>query len=223
MNKIKPIHVMNEPGLSDLEKKAVLDGAGELLRIGEVENLLAIKDFGVWRNEGYRNMDGSLKEYQSVDWYLQEGRKASHNKTQIKADKILDSFKAEPWQKGSQEHYDILITHSDIYSEGINFVIGLACHNLGTVISTHRFEELDDWLKYKCVKTETMHELGHVFHLPAEEICSLNRLLAGHCPNKCVMRQGTSVPEGWINMTKDRLEHGPLCKPCETYLKNYFK
>lgn len=223
MSKTRPMYVMNEEGLSELEKKAVIDGTKELLRIAEVEDRIKVVDLGAWKHNEYKNSDGSLKEYYSVDWYLQEGRKASRNKTQLNAEKIVRLFYVEPWQKGEQEHYDILITRSDMYSGNANFIIGIAYPVLATVLSTYRFKNLDDKLRYECIKTETMHELGHVFTLPKERIKSDNWVLDGHCPNKCVMRQGMSLPTDWINMTEDRLKYGPFCKPCETYLKEWFK
>lgn len=223
MSKLKPVYIMNEQGISDLEKKAVLDGTKELLRIAGVEEQIKVADFGAWKHREYKNIDGSLKEYHSVDWYLQEGRKASRNTTQLNAEKIVRLLYTEPWRRGDHEHYDILITRSDMYSGNAHFIIGIADPASATVLSTYRFKNLDDKLRYECIKTETLHELGHVFNLPKERIKSDNWILNGHCPNKCVMRQGLALPTDWINMTNDRIKYGPFCEPCKTHLKNYFK
>ncbi len=159
------------------------------------------------------------------DWYLQEGRKASRNETQLNAETMVRLLYTEPWRRGenAQEHYDILITRSDMYSGNAHFIIGIADPASATVLSTYRFKGLKDKEKYECIKTETMHELGHVFGLPKERIKSDNWILNGHCPNKCVMRQGLALPTDWINMTNDRLKYGPFCEPCETHLKEWFK
>ncbi len=73
MVKIKPVFVMNQEGLLDFEKQAVLDGIHELLESAEADGVVEVRDFGAWRKEGYKNEDGSLKPHQSVEWYVQEG------------------------------------------------------------------------------------------------------------------------------------------------------
>lgn len=223
MNRVKPVYVMNEEGLSSLEKGAVLDGVGELLQIAGVDHLIGIKDFGVWREPGYRNPDGSLRDYQSVDWHIQWGKETSIKAPQLNANAILDSVINEPWRK-AQDHYDVIVLHSDLYSGNTNFVIGLAERGIGTVISTNRFNTLGDRARHECIKTETMHELGHTFGLlPYERTENLDTRLGRHCANTCIMRQGIAVPRDWINMTEDRLRYGALCPTCETDLRNYFR
>ncbi|MFH1182070.1 MAG: hypothetical protein V1702_03880 [Candidatus Woesearchaeota archaeon] len=223
--KIKPVYIMNQAGLSDLEKKAVLDGASEMIRLAQAD--VDIADFGVWRNNGFRNRDGSLKQYQSVDWYVERGRDTSRNTTQLNASTMQNLLMLEPWryaQQGGKDHYDILVVHDDMYSGDTNFVIGLAQPGIGTTISTNRFGSLNNELKYECIKTETMHELGHVFGLiPDERTENVEHRLGKHCTNRCTMRQGLTLPNDWINITKDRLKYGALCPTCETDLKEYFR
>jgi len=111
----------------------------------------------------------------------------------------------------------------DIQIFDTNFVIGLASPGIGTTISTYRFKQLDDKLRYECIKTETMHELGHVFGLiPDERTTDVEDSLGKHCANICIMRQGLTLPTDWINITKDRLDQGALCQPCKSDLKEYF-
>ena len=225
-SKIKPVFVMNQEGLSGLEKQAVLDGASELIETAEVSGVDLV-DFGTFRNNGYRCSDDSLKEFQSVDWYVQRGKETSRNGRQLNANTMQVALCLEPWrnpQKGGKDHYDIFVVHDDMYSGDTNFVIGLAQSGIGTTISTHRFKQLDDRAKYECIKTETMHELGHVFGLiPAERTQNVEYSLGKHCTNNCTMRQGLSLPYDWINITNDRLRYGALCSTCETDLKQYFK
>jgi predicted Zn-dependent protease len=136
----------------------------------------------------------------------------------------LDQLSVEPWRDDGRDQYDILIVRSDIYAEEDNFLVGIAREGFGTVISTYRFNGLDDKLKYECIKTETMHELGHVFGLlPDNRTEDVEDSLGLHCANRCIMRQGLNVPEDWINMTKDRLRYDALCKRCEKDLKDYFR
>jgi|TARA_Y100000310_G_scaffold12782_1_gene13172 predicted Zn-dependent protease len=225
-SKIKPVFVMNQEGLSDLEKRAVLDGASELIGTAEVSGVDLV-DFGTFRNNGYRSSDGSLKEFQSVDWYVQRGRETSRNGRQLNADTMQFALCLEPWrdpQKGGKDHYDLFVVHDDMYSGDTNFVIGLAQPGIGTTVSTHRFKQLNDRAKYECIKTETMHELGHVFGLiPPERTQDVEYSLGKHCTNTCTMRQGLRLPDDWVNITNDRLRYGALCPTCETDLKQYFK
>ena len=108
MQKIKPIYVMNQEGVSELEKKAVLDGAAELLKIAGIAELITIKDWGVWREDDWLNPDSSLKRNQSVEWYLEKGKGKNNNSRQLLTDLILCELKMEPLRK-EQDHYDILI------------------------------------------------------------------------------------------------------------------
>ena len=225
MAKIKPVYVMNENGLGRLEKAAVLDGIHELLGFGGVSNLIEIVDYMVWRNDNYVNPDGSLKEYQSVDWFLQQGKNSSRSKSQVNATTMLHLLTFEPFRK-IKDHYDCFIVHSDMYDgrKDINFVIGLAREGIGTIISTDKFSNLDDRMRYECVKTETMHEMGHVFGLlPNSRNYNVENSLGKHCANRCIMRQGLTLPSDWIKMTDDRWKYGPLCKDCKQDIKDYFR
>ncbi len=227
MVKIKPINLMNQAGLSDLEKRAVLDGASELIRLAEVSKRIELIDFGVWRNNGFRNSDGSLKQYQSVDWYVSRGKDTSRNRTQLNVEAIQLALCLEPWRnphQGGRDHYDILIVNNDIYWGNTNYVIGIAQAGVGTTISTFKFKPLRDKTKYECIKTETMHELGHVFGLiPDSRTKNVENSLGKHCTNTCTMRQGLNVPVDWINITNDRLRYGALCPTCAKDLKEYFR
>ncbi|MFA5175905.1 MAG: hypothetical protein WC413_01430 [Candidatus Nanoarchaeia archaeon] len=216
MNNIKPLYLMNEKGLSDLELKAVQDGIIELMDCANIK--LDIKNFGVWR----ANIS---KPWWSIDWYLEQGKRTSTQNNQINAGYMLDLIIQEPWRK-NEDHYDVMVLHSDIYSRDTRFVIGLASEGIGTIISVKRFKhsELGNEMKYECIKTETMHELGHVFGLvPNKRKINVEESLGKHCTNRCVMRQGLTVPRDWINITKDRLKYKPLCEICETDLKAYFR
>lgn len=222
---IKPVYVMNQEGVSDLEKRAVLNGAHELIGLGGAE--IEVKDFGVWRLEDYKNSDDTLKENKSVDWYVEEGRTASRNKTQLNASRMLDALHYEPWRMvshGGKDHYDILVLHEDMYSGDTNFIIGLARQGIGTVLSVNRFRCLTNREIYECVKTETMHELGHAFGLVSKSRTkNVENQLGMHCTNICIMRQGMTVPNDWLKITDQRLRYGALCKECDKELKDFFR
>jgi len=221
MKTIKPLLLMNDDKLSGLEKRAVLNGANELLRIAGA-NGIAILDMGAWKDRTYLKSDNTLREYCSVDWYMQEGRRSSQKGDQINADVISHHLTFEPWRE-TKDHYDLMTITSDMYSRGTNFVIGLAHKGIGTLISTFRFRGLNDYSKYECIKTETMHELGHVFGLlPEYRTQDVEDSLGKHCTNLCIMRQGIKLPDDWVRMTNDRLIYGALCNDCRADLRNFF-
>lgn len=223
--RIRPIYVMCEEGLQNFQIQAVLQAIQTVLQIALVSSKIQVINFGIWRNRDYR--DGSLfRPYHSIDWYIQSARQASDRHGQLNGDQLIDNLRSEPWQN-SKPHYDIVILHSDLYSgkDDNNFVIGLAAQGLGTVISINRFLRIDQTLQIECIKTETIHEVAHVFGLiPDERNCCVEESLNKHCTNVCVMRQGLTVPNDWISMTYDRLRVGqPFCPFCLQDLQRYFE
>jgi len=222
MSTIKPIVLMNEGDIDNNDKAACLDGIRELLSICSVEREIEVIDRGLWRNIDYK-INGVLRKFLSVDWFLKEGWENSRNKTQMNALTILNFLSLPQWKKDNN-YYDVFLLSSDIYYENTNFIIGLARKGVGTIISTNRFQSLNNTLKFECIKTETMHELGHVFGLlPIDRTENVDDSLGKHCTNRCIMRQGLIVPIDWVNITKDRLKYGPFCENCKKDLRNYFK
>lgn len=225
MGKIKPVCVVTQKGLLDFEKQAVLNGIRELLELAEADGVVEVRDFGVWKKDDYKNEDGSLKPHQSIEWYIQEGTEKSRNGFQLDGGEILGWLIYDSLGQDEQgKHYTALVVHDDMYSGDTNFVVGLASEGVGTVISTFRYEDVDKKTRYECIKTDTMHELSHVFGLvPNSRTENVEESLGKHCMNKCIMRQGLIVPTDSIEQTNDRLEYGALCPTCKTDLKAYFK
>ncbi len=220
---IRPIYLMNENGVDPMDKKAVIGGIETMLKIAGVENKIKILDYSELIGKRYISPDGSSKEYKSLDYYLQQGKIASKNSTKLNATKISNLCAYEIAISG-YKHYYVLIVKTDIYLEEGNtrFVIGAGKEGCCAIISTYRFSNLDD-LKYEVIKTETMHENGHVFDIPNDNrATNVEENLGWHCTNECVMRQGLIVPKDWIEMTNDRLESGrPLCDECINDLTTY--
>jgi len=218
MNKLKPVYVTSERGVSNRESSSVITGIKKVIEVAGVE--LKVKNFGNWSNQKVR-VEKELKPRQSTDWYIQQGRNASRRINQLKADIILNKFGFHPWHEVN--HYDVLITKTDLYKDQTTrFIIGIAQKNVGTVISTHRFRSLDSNKKRECLITETMHELGHVFGLPSNESPYTTDSLGSHCTNICIMRQGLNVPNDWVDMSRDRQKQGAFCERCRQDLKNFF-
>lgn len=144
------------------------------------------------------------------------------NGRQIDASGVLFNIEEKSYR---DPHYGIVLTHEDLNSsyKSVNLLVGLAQRDTGAVISTYRFQEQQHKLKNEILKTQVMHEIGHVFGTPSdsrEENVEDN--LGLHCTNKCVMRQRRHVPDGWKELTKDRLESHPYCNDCKNDLRRYF-
>jgi predicted Zn-dependent protease len=215
----KPIIIMNEDGVSDLEKEAVTVGIKDILEMAEVRS--KVEDIGVWRSTTYCNEDGSLKNFQSIDWYLQKGREESRNANQLNVQSISMHLqrRGTVW-KGT--HRIVLVLCSDIYYEDKNFVVGLSDKDSPVILSTFRFKGLSEKERCQCLKTVAMHELGHMFGLPSEDRDkNVENKLGKHCTNRCIMRQGLDVSD-WLDITDDRLKYGALCSDCINDLKSYF-
>lgn len=225
---------MCQEGVSELHINAVLEGVREVLRIAGMSNILQVRNFRVWVHDGhYIYPGGPLKEYMSIFWYIEmarkfaiQGQKFVENPRQGKqmcADTLLTLCANEPWQK-SEPHYDVIVVNDDMFSGDTNFVIGLAGRGLGTVLSVCRFLHLDMESRFNCIVTETIHELGHVFGLlPKNRTQDVEESLGRHCSNRCVMRQGITVPDDWIDITDDRIACDPFCHRCAADLRAFFQ
>jgi len=238
MKQIKPVYVMNQPGVTKLEKRAVLEGIETVLEIGNAKS--DVVDVGVWREPDYKNSKGQLKREKSVDWYLLKGKKESKKEGQLNGGAMLSYLGWEEWRK-KQPHFDVFIVNSDMYStfwnpdtgkaEDANFIIGIASSGVGTVLSTNRRKGLPKKTKYECIVTETEHEFLHAFGLVnSERVENAEYSMGPHCAGEkgpCIMRQGLTVPDDWITMSQERLDSGKvICEDCvvdlESYIEKYF-
>lgn len=224
MRNIKPLYVMRQFGVTDQQMNAVLEGVCELMNLAGVEQHIEISDFGVWRHNAWQNGHG-LRPYHSIDWYVQHAQETSDRRDKVNANTVITDLWNEPWQKACP-HFDLVVLRSDMYSgeANNNFVIGLAIPNFGTVISVQKFLGLRGDAQMQCIKTETMHEMGHVFGLPANgRTRNVHECLGTHCTNRCVMRQGLRLPDDWVDFTADRMTYGALCSDCINDLRRFFR
>jgi predicted Zn-dependent protease len=235
---IKPVCVMYQEGIFDLEKKAVMDGVAELLKLGGVESVIAINDLGEWKSDDYLNSDGTLKKYQSVDWYLHAGtlphltgekrklRLGEHVRDgQVLTDSVL-FYLGQSMISRQKNYYGLIICHEDhnVKDYDFEYISGQGLKRIGAICSVLRLrnEFLDNKTHYECVKSMVMHELAHAFGTPERE--GLDPRGGGHCRNKCVMRLGAPEPiNHWIEKSHDRLAYGALCEECHDDLLTYFE
>jgi len=213
-----PVYIMYYKGANKNRVNAVKAGIMELLQIADATSKVRVHDFGAWKHPNWKT-NGQLMPYGSMDWYLEQGRVEGRN--QLYAGAILGAICREPWQN-TTPHYDVVVTSKDMFELGTNFVLGTAYPGTGTVLSTARRGKFPADEQFELIKTEVMHEVGHVFNLPNRNRSDIEQKLGGHCLNDCVMRQGMTVPHDWIDITNDRLEFGALCPTCVNDLRNFF-
>jgi len=190
----KPIYVVCESGIPSRLVQVVIEGIQEVLDLARVMDArVEVKNFGIWRENPWQ-ADGQLLPHRSVDWYLQLSRENSRPGNQLSTVYLMHAMLVEPLQI-TQPHYDVMILHSDIYWKDCSFIIGQAMAGILSIVSVHRFLSLDPELGEGCVKTETMHEIGHMFGLPDERRGdgTTQESIGLHCTNICVMRQGLTV------------------------------
>ena len=219
----KPIYVVCEPGVPSSLIQVVMEGIQEVLDLARAADAqIEVKNFGIWREDPWRQ-DDQLLPHRSVDWYLQFSRENSRQGNQLSTVHLMHAMLVEPLQT-TQPHYDVMILHSDIYWEDCIFIIGQAMAGILSIISVHRFLSLDSELSKGCVKTETMHEIGHMFGLPSEQRSdgTTEESIGLHCTNTCIMRQGLTIPKDFVRLTKDRLARGPFCATCLRELRQFF-
>ncbi len=220
-NPFRPIYIMVEDGVDQTHVDAVIKSIHAVTQIAGVNNALQINNFGVWRSHNWLNSQDQMTEWNSVDWYIEQAQVHGRHK-QLHGGHLMKLLWNEPWQK-MHAHYDIVITKQDLYDEKCNFVIGLAVHRFGTIISTNRFLNLESEVARECIVTEAMHEIGHMFGLIlSTRTQCVDESLGLHCTNKCIMRQGLSVPHDWLVFTEDRLNGFSFCDLCTRDLKRYF-
>jgi archaemetzincin len=135
------------------------------------------------------------------------------NRRQYNASKILDHVKII---EKKENYYRILvITSEDLYTEGLNYVFGVAhkpsflnsSKSAVAVISLKRLKEEfyslpknSDLFRLRIIK-EAIHELGHTLGLD-------------HCKNKCVMQFSN-----WIGDTDEKPAR--FCSNCLQILKKF--
>jgi predicted Zn-dependent protease len=225
--KLKPLYLAYEEGVPKHFVKAAMAAITSMLDLGNVTGQVPFKNLGVWRTHdwivgpvGAR----AFTAYNSVDWYLATGREASERSGQINMRAIQQAQFDDPWQL-TNPHYTVLLTHQDVYAEGLNYMLGSSLVGLGCVMSTHRFMELGNiHTQAECFQTMTMHELGHVFGLvPKGRTVNVEESLGKHCTNECLMRQGLGGIADNVQHTIDRIQGEPLCLHCLYDLRSYFR
>jgi predicted Zn-dependent protease len=217
----RPIVMLFQKGMSDLEKNAIMDGVQDISSVAEAELEGYLYDGFL---DGEPECD-SLKPYMSVDWFLMKGRETSHQPGKYFFDEIQKHLYLNVKRRYGNSIYMLLALNVDIYSsDSLTYILGGAHSGIGTTLSTFRFRKLPEHLAYDCIKTETMHEMGHVFGLiPGSRTTNVENKLGRHCTSVCTMRQGLNVPDDWIQMSYLNKIKRPFCTDCRDHLIEYFR
>lgn len=91
--------------------------------------------------------------------------------------------------KNKKREIALWVIPMDLYTQGLNFVFGLAQHLHGAILSIYRLSNKE------LIEKEAIHEVGHVLGL-------------NHCTNSCVMQFSNSL---WEAKKKPLF----LCEECK--------
>ncbi len=222
LNTIRPLRVMHQEGVTFFQLRPVLDGIDEVLKLAMAKDRIEIFQMENWRSINYKQ-GSTLVPWKSFDWYLEEAKAKKSKTGKINPRHLLD-LNMEDVQSHSVRTYTVMVVLSDLTVPNFGFVVGGSMRCVGAVISLHRFLPLVTPLDAECIKTLTMHEVGHMFGLlPDDRTLDVEMSLGKHCTKICTMRQGLNVPRDWRKMTQDRLHYGPYCQICQNDLVKYFR
>ncbi len=193
----KPVYLL-EKGLSKKEKIMMKEGIEDVLKIAEVEDDMWVETPNFSIEDVVQEVTEKIKSEYKVN-------------ASLLMEKIEDLF----------DGYIIAGVDSHICSETLGSLSGVSIYNTG-IVSRYYFEFKEENKKNECMKTITMHELGHMFKLVEIELsASKDGVWKYHCPNKCIMRTNQNGYT-WESITNDRINDKPFCNSCEEHLKKYF-
>tara|TARA_B100000315_G_scaffold191068_1_gene181228 strand:- start:123 stop:935 length:813 start_codon:yes stop_codon:yes gene_type:complete len=224
-----PIYFMHTSNITLAEKDVAIGALEDILETANGKDRMPIIDFGAWKEPTYRDANGQLVPNMSVDWYVDTA--FNPPRRQVNANLALKALLDCPYQK-EREHYHVLLTAHDIYDNNTNFLVGLASGRNSTIISTARFRPISDsTMREETIRQEVYHEVGHLLGLVQDRLrldhprkgLDIEYNLGPHCTNDCAVRQGSIVPNNWIDFVDDRLRTGQIyCDPCTADLKDFF-
>jgi len=229
MRKFKALNLLNDKGFWP-EKTALVDAIREVLTLGRCTKRLPIRDYSRYRDpRHWRNDEGELVPYHSVDWYVADA--LDEDRMQVDAGHILRAFGGEPWRRDDMmgDHYDLFVMDEDMFDsdlllqDGVEYAVGRAERSQVAVISTHRIEHI--WgMPYSYLKTEVMRQLCFMFGVPdiARDDVEISAGRA-YCTNTCILREALVAPDDWELLTQERICVGALCPRCAADLQVFFE
>jgi len=214
---IKPIVVLPGPGVTSRHIKAAIDGIEEMLSYSGIEEI------------GYQMPIINLQEradiqaYKAISDHIDHALSVSQRPQQLAADTLMSDLYRDSLHI-SPSHYLVVIISEDMYSNEFpdEFILAVNQPNFAMIASRYRFSDLDDILVFEMLKFTVMHDLGHVFGLPAKQGYDYTNI-EEHCESEwCIMRQGMDLDQ-WRQHAFDRMAAVSLCPQCKETLRSYFR
>jgi len=214
---VKPIVVLPGPGVSTLHVQAAISGIEEMLsyaEIAEIDSVMPIINLAE-RPE--------LDAYKAIGDHIDHALFVSQRPKKLAVEALMadlhnDSLNISP------PHYLVAIISEDMYSNEFSddFILAFNQPGFAIIVSRFHFAELDDIMMFEMLKYTVMHDLGHLFGLPAKSGYNYIRT-EEHCQDKwCLMRQGMDL-EQWRQHAFDRMAALALCPQCRDTFRNFFR
>ena len=138
MKAVGNILVMHDANVATTDIRFIVNYIQNILSDLGISRKLKIQNLGTWRDDGYTQQDGSLKEYSSVEWFMKKADEISHLKSKINAANIILNLKKAPIYE--EDSLYIFVTSSDICNVGNDTLIGLTINGSpSAVVSTFFF------------------------------------------------------------------------------------
>lgn len=204
--KIKPIRIIAEKGISDLEMCIIMSG---------IKNTLEIMNMPFSVKE---KMKFILDKPNFIEEKLLQVYSSKSNKLDYK--KVLEVLCEKFQYIENKNPYFVLVTSKDLLNTLNNkLVLGASVKEKGFIISVgSSFKKIkDDVLRLNILKYTSTHECGHLFGLveKGRKNSELSDLI-NHCSNDCIMSKELI----WSNMTND-LKEDLYCQDCKKDLASY--
>lgn len=214
---IRPIVVLPGPGVAMNHVQAAISGIEELLsyaEIADIENIMPIINLG-------ERLD--IDAYKTISDHIDHALFVSQRPKKLVAEALMADLYNDS-KTISPLHYLVAIISEDMYSNRFSddFILAFNQPHFATILSRFRFAELDEIMLFEMIKYTVMHDLGHVFGLPAKTGYDY-RSTEEHCQDKwCLMRQGMNLDQ-WRQHAFERMAALSLCPQCRDAFKNYFR
>jgi len=214
---IKPIVVLPGPGVTTRHTQAAIDGIEEMLSYSGIEEI------------GYQMPIINLQErpdinaYKAISDHIDHALSVSQRPPKLAAETLMSALYRDSLHI-SPSHYLVGIISEDMYSNKFadEFILAFNQPDFAMIVSRYRFSDLDDILVFEMLKFTVMHDVGHVFGLPAKKGYDY-QTTEEHCESDwCIMRQGMDLDQ-WRQHAFDRMAALALCPQCRETLRNYFR
>lgn len=227
---IRPVHILWQKTLGVGMLDGVASGIEQILSLAGVYQETQLEYHGKRRQPNWRNPDGTLAAYQSLDWHIELARTHSKEAGCLNSTVLLNSLRADPTH---QTRYELVVVNEPLRSDdSLRKVGGIGRLNQGAVITLDGYLDLlqpvsgeseGDKKKRQLdyffgTQKLAIHDLGHVLGLfpeaPNKSDPTDEEIKETHCLNKCVMCWEIEV---WKN-----LKHNPFCPSCLEKLQQFF-